>query len=255
LGRRQVNGVVWGAGSENVDESKIKDVLDRLSTPFMSDVSRAFVDWVAAYTVSSPGAVLKMTMSVPAALEEPKPDMVYGLNPAPPNFKMTPARQRVIEVLENGEPPRAAADLAREAVVGTSVVSGLVKAGGLLSLAVTPTIKMARPDGNHPGLDLSEVQAQAGATLAGDVAKGGFAASLLDGVPGSGKTEVYFEAVAEALKQGRQVLVLLPEIALSAPCRVAFGFEPGPASRYLARRCRGTGVCSRRSPFGLVFTL
>jgi primosomal protein N' (replication factor Y) len=216
LGRRQVNGVVWGAGSENVDESKIKDVLDRLSTPFMSDVSRAFVDWVAAYTVSSPGAVLKMTMSVPAALEEPKPDMVYGLNPAPPNFKMTPARQRVIEVLENGEPPRAAADLAREAVVGTSVVSGLVKAGGLLSLAVTPTIKMARPDGNHPGLDLSEVQAQAGATLAGDVAKGGFAASLLDGVPGSGKTEVYFEAVAEALKQGRQVLVLLPEIALSA---------------------------------------
>jgi primosomal protein N' (replication factor Y) len=216
LGRRQVNGVVWGTGSNNVDKSKIKDVVNCFTTPPMSDVSRAFVNWVAAYTISPPGAILKMSMSVPAALEEPKLQMVFGLNPSPPDFKMTSARQRVIDVLKNGEPPLAGGELAREAAVGTSVVSGLVKAGGLLSHAVVTTFKMASPDGNLPGLELSKIQAQAGAVLAGDVAKGGFAASLLDGVPGSGKTEVYFEAVAEALKQNRQVLVLLPEIALSA---------------------------------------
>ena len=216
FGRRQVNGVVWGPGLHVINKTKIKDVVECLPTPPMSNVLRLFVDWVAAYTISFPGAVLKMTMSVPAALEEPKPHFVFGINPSPPLFKMTSARQRVINVFKKGEPLQALGKLALEAQVGTSVVSGLVKAGGLLSHRAAPIFKIATPNGKLPGLKLSEEQAAAGALLAGDVARGGFAASLLDGVPGSGKTEVYFEAVAEALKQNRQVLVLLPEIALSA---------------------------------------
>ena len=216
LGRRVVNGVVWGAGADAIDASKIREVLGRLSTPPMSDVTRAFIDWVAAYTVSPPGAVLKMAMSVPAALEDAKPRIAYALNPSPPDFKITRARQQVIDVLKDGAPPRPGVELAREAAVGTSVVSGLLKAGVLLSIEVTPDIEMPKPDGDHPGPDLSKDQASAGQILAGDVEKGGYSVSLLDGVPGSGKTEVYFQAVAEALKQGRQVLVLLPEIALSA---------------------------------------
>ncbi len=216
FGRRQVNGVVWGAGLHDINKSKIKDVVECLPTPPMSKVLRLFVDWVGAYTFSFSGAILKMTMSVPAALEEPKPHFVFSLNPSPPIFKMTSPRQRVITVLKKGEPQQELGKIVHEAEVSTSVVSGLVKAGGLLSQRAAPTFKIARPDGNLPGLKLSEEQAAAGEVLSGDVAKGGFAASLLDGVPGSGKTEVYFEAVAEALKQNRQVLVLLPEIALSA---------------------------------------
>ncbi|NQU55885.1 MAG: primosomal protein N', partial [Rhodospirillales bacterium] len=216
LGRRQVSGVVWGAGRGGVEASKIKDVLEKLATPPMNEEFRRFIDWVAAYTVSPPGAVLKMAMSVPAALEPAKPLIAYGLNPCPPEFKVTAARQRVIDVLKDGQPPRPGAELAREAAVGTSVVSGLVKAGVLLSLETLPNLDVAKPDGTHPGPKLSPDQARSGTTLVEDVVGGRFAVSLLDGVPGAGKTEVYFQAVAETLKQGRQALVLLPEIALSA---------------------------------------
>jgi len=216
LGRREVNGVVWGAASAIVQESKLKDVLAKLAPPSLGHDFRRFIDWVAAYTVSPPGAVLKMAMSVPAALEPPKPLVVYGLNPTPPDINMTSARQRVIDVLKDGQPPRPGAELARAAAVGTFVVSGLLKAGVLLSLETLPNHDVAMPDGAHVGPRLSPDQEGLGVTLAGDVIKGGFTATLLDGVPGSGKTEVYFQAVAETLKQGRQALVLLPEIALSA---------------------------------------
>ncbi len=229
LGAREVNGVIWGSGADDIEENKIKDVLTRLKTPPMSEVTREFVDWVAAYTVSAPGAVLKMAMSVPAALEEPKPRLAYALNPSPPEFKMTKARGRVINMLADGQPPRPVAELAREAAVGTSVVGGLIKAGVLLSVEVAPDLQIKKPDGNHPGPKLSDDQAHAGHKLADDVAKGGFSVSLLDGVPGSGKTEVYFQAVAEALRQGRQVLVLLPEIALSAQWLARFEKRFGAA--------------------------
>ncbi len=216
FGRRMVNGVVWGAGQHGIDNRKIKDVEICFPIPPMSDVQRSFVDWVAAYTLSFRGAVLKMTMSVSAALQEPKSNFVFGLNPSPPFYKMTSARERVIDVLKYGKPKQAQGELAQKAKVGTSVIKGLVKIGGLVSYKVEPLSMMIRPNGYLSGPELSEKQAKAGAVLSGDVAKGGYKASLLDGVPGSGKTEVYFEAVAEALKQSRQVLVLLPEIALSA---------------------------------------
>lgn len=229
LGRRQVIGVVWGTGQEDVDEAKIRDLLERLATPSLNANFRRFIDWVAAYTVSPPGAVLKMAMSVPAALQPPKPLIAYGLNPSPPEFKMTPARRRVIDVLADGQPPRPGAELAREAAVGASVVKGLLKAGVLLCLETLPNLDVTKPDGAHPGPKLSADQARSGTVLAGDVISGGFTASLLDGVPGAGKTEVYFQAVAEALKQGRQALVLLPEIALSAQWLARFERRFGAA--------------------------
>ena len=218
LGRRVINGVVWGVGGQDgkIDPAKIKDVSRRFAVPPMTEVARKFIDWVAAYTLSPAGAVLKMAMSVPAAFEDPKPKLVYGLHPDPPEVKETPARRRVIDVLKDGQPPRPATELAREAGVGISVVTGLVKAGVLTPLEISPMTELPVPDAAIGGLELSPDQQTVGDQLAADVRAGGFKASLLDGVPGSGKTEVYFQAVAEALMQGRQVLVLLPEIALSA---------------------------------------
>jgi len=217
FGPRRAIGVVWGEAAGDVNEAKLKDISGKLDCPPLPEVSRLFIDWVARYTVSAPGAVLKMAMSVPDALMPPKPVTAYALNPSPDDFKMTPARQRVLAVLTGG-PPRPAAELAREAGVGPGVVKGLAKAGGLVPVTMTPdAASLGRePDWETPGPDLSRDQKDAAGILEDATETSGFSVTLLDGVPGSGKTEVYFQAVAIALKQGGQVLVLLPEIALSA---------------------------------------
>ena len=140
LGHRELIGVVWGAGAGSVPEAKLRRVGGRLEARPLPAVTRAFIDWVAAYTLAPPGAVLKMAMSVPAALE-PAPGLtaVRRVDPAPaPAVKDTPARRKVMEAVGR-LPPLAMADLAREAGVGTAVVKGLVEAGAL------ETITLPRP--------------------------------------------------------------------------------------------------------------
>jgi primosomal protein N' (replication factor Y) len=215
LGARDLAAVVWGPGSGEVGDEKLKDVLERLPVPSLPAVSRRFVDWVANYTLYPAGAVLKMVISVPAALLPPKPVVAYAPVSQPPDLRMTPARQRVLRVLAEG-PPRPAAELAREAATGPSVVHGLVKAGAVVPVDLPGVAPPAVPDWQHPGPALSPAQSEAAADLGAKVERGGFAVTVLEGVPGSGKTEVYFQAIADTLKKGRQVLVLLPEIALTA---------------------------------------
>jgi primosomal protein N' (replication factor Y) (superfamily II helicase) len=229
LGRRDVAGVVWGPGGNDVAPEKLKPIRRRLDVPTLPEVSRKFVDWVAAYTLYPPGAVLKMVMSVPAALQPPEPVRAYVLGEADGDPRMTPARKRVIEVAADGL-PRRAVELAREAAVGTGVVRGLAAVGALRTLELLAAGSLSPPDWRHAGPRLSADQEAAAADLAAKVRGGGFGVTLLDGVPGSGKTEVYFQAVAETLRKGRQVLVLLPEIALGAQWlarfRERFGGEP-----------------------------
>ncbi|MBT7942345.1 MAG: DEAD/DEAH box helicase family protein, partial [Alphaproteobacteria bacterium] len=231
FGSRRAIGVVWGAAAGNVSPAKLKDILERLECAPLPEVSRRFVDWVARYTVSAPGAVLKMAMSVPDALAPPKPITAYTLNPNPDDFKKTPPRERVLAVLADA-PPLIATELAREAATSPGVVKGLIKAGVLQPVSLAPKIAAlgVEPDWEKPGPALSVDQEIAAKTLEQATETGGFSVILLDGVPGSGKTEVYFQAVAKALQQGRQVLVLLPEIALSAQWlarfRERFGGDP-----------------------------
>jgi len=214
LGPRRLVGVVWGGGTGDIDESRLRPVEATLPVPPLPPVMRRFVDWVAAYTVHAPGAVLRMVLSVQAALEPPRPILALAMaTPEPEGLRWTAARRRVAEVLAEG-PPRPAAHLAREAGVGPAVVRGLVGAGALVPVPIADAPPVL-PDGRRPGLPLSAAQSEASADLVNAVGAG-FSVSVVDGVPGSGKTEVYFEAVAEALRQGLQVLVLLPEIALGA---------------------------------------
>ncbi len=215
LGAQTIIGVVWGESSKNfLDEKRLKCIESILDTPPLPESVRTFVDWVAEYNLSPPGSVLRMTMSAPKALQPPKPRIALIMNQDAPEIRMTPARQRVLSLLADG-PPRTASDLANEAGVGSGVVRGLAEAKVLKRIQIPTSGLFPLPDPQIPGADLSPAQKAAANAIIEKVRKQSFEVFLLDGVTGSGKTEVYFEAIAETLRQGMQALVLLPEIALS----------------------------------------
>lgn len=219
LGRRERVGCVWdGAAESGVAEERLREVRRKLPAAPIREKLRHFVEWVARYNCASLGAVLKMVMSVPDALEAERP--AAGYLPAesfvpPPKFQMTAARKRVLAALSGG-PPRAAADLAREAGVSPGVVMGLAAAGLIRSVPMKPAPPFAVPDPHRSGPVLSPDQRTCADDLVRRVDASRYSVTLLDGVTGSGKTEVYLTAVAAALAKGKQVLVLVPEIALTA---------------------------------------
>jgi len=214
LGSREMTGVVWGPATGDVDEKKLRPITDRIDTIPLPEESRRFIDWVAAYTLSAPGAVLRMALRAPDALVPPKPVTAYLATTPPEGLRITAARARVLDTLRDS-PPLTASDLAKEAGVTPSVIKGLADAGALERVELAPPPAFADPDVTRARMALSDDQAQAARALCEDVEADRFAVTLLDGVTGSGKTEVYFEALATALAAGRQVLVLLPEIALT----------------------------------------
>ncbi len=228
LGNRRATGVVWGAATGEVDAGKLREIHGPRDVPALPPALLRLVDWVSRYTLYPQGAVLRMVLSVPDALDPPKPQTAYTLTADPPDIRSTKARERVIAFLKDN-PPLPGADIAREAGCTASVVKGLADAGVLASVKVQPDTDWPQPDPAREGVALSDVQRTAAEHLCAGVGKG-FAVTLVDGVPGSGKTEVYFEAVAKALADGRQVLVMLPEIALGAQWlarfRDRFGTEP-----------------------------
>ncbi|MFT6060062.1 MAG: primosomal protein N' (replication factor Y) [Paracoccaceae bacterium] len=231
LGPRAAIGAVWGIGVGDVANEKIKPIMRRLDLPPITAPMRAFLDRAADYTLTERGMMVRLATRAKGLREPPGTRKLLTLGGPAPD-RMTPARQRALDALAAvGGAPMAPADLAREAGVTTSVLKGLAEAGALRVIEAPRDAPYPRLSPDAPSRALSPAQEDAAEALRVAVRARTFSATLLRGVTGSGKTEVYMEAIAECLRAGRQALILLPEIALTSDflSRFAARFGARPA--------------------------
>ncbi|MBT3142667.1 primosomal protein N' [Falsiruegeria litorea] len=230
LGPRKVLGVVWGPGQGDYDYSKVRGVIRVLDVAPMRDEMRMFLRRAADYTLTPMSAMLRLATRAPGLGDPQSMRKIYRLGTGEPERK-TDARTRVLSVLRDyGGLAFTLKELAEAADVTSSVVKGLVKQGVVREEDSPRDLPFPKLDPELPSKVLTEDQERAATTMRAALQSGKYGTALLKGVTGSGKTEVYLEAVAEALRLGRQALVLLPEIALTAEflnrVEVRFGARP-----------------------------
>ncbi|MGY4474984.1 primosomal protein N' [Bradyrhizobium sp. USDA 3364] len=215
LGPREVVAVVWAENARPDPRlhNRLKDVSEKLDVPPLKTELRQLVDWVSNYTLSARGMVLRMTLRMGENLGPERTRLGVRLVGEPPR-RLTPARRRLIEVLSD-RLLHGKSDAAREAGVSSGVIDGLVDEGTLTVEAMPPPAAPPSPDPAYAQPDFSREQRSAVDVMRTLAASGSFHVALLDGVTGSGKTEVYFEAIAENIRRGKQTLILMPEIALT----------------------------------------
>ena len=211
-------GIVWDGprgSAKPVPAAKLKELVAKISVPPLPESSLRFAEWISAYTLAPLGMVARLMMGAEQAFEAQKPrfgvSIVEGAAPPP---KMTGARARILDIASD-RLIRAKSDLATLAACSTGVIDGLVLTGNLVEVAI-PERTFPAPNPTHRSTGFTPDQQRAAETLTSTIDAATASVTLLDGVTGSGKTEVYFEAVAAALASGRQALILLPEIALTS---------------------------------------
>lgn len=229
LGPRLLPGVVWENDrlpAEPVGDNRLRPIAQVHDLPPIAAPLRRLIEWTADYYLAPPAAVLRMALPSASALDGARSVIEYRATGHIPE-RLTPQRALALERID--ERQGLVRELATIAGVSEAVIRGLVKSGAIEAVEVAIDDPYSLPEPDHAPPVLSPEQQAAAATLTEAVRAAAFAPFLLDGVTGSGKTEVYFEAVAEALRHDRQTLVLLPEIALTEPFLKRFAARFGHA--------------------------
>ncbi len=232
MGAQRILAVVIGEGSAKIEEKKLKSPGDIITyLPPISEKMLRFLKWISDYYMEPSPHVFKLAFPMGQVAEPLKDQRLLTYKEQNQPIRLTAARKKVINIVQKGE-SWAAAELAAEADVSISVIAGLEKQGLLQAITVKKSLSFPFdvPRADFAQVKLSSAQQLAADELVKNVKSRSYSATLLDGVPGSGKTEVYFEMIAQALKQNQQILVMLPEIALSAQWlkrfQRRFGVEP-----------------------------
>ena len=225
-------GVVWGIGDSGLPAEKIKNVSD----VYDARLSVADLQWIAkmsGWTLMTPGAVLRLIVNVPDAFLPPKMEQLYGLN-ITDNVRMTAPRLAVADAFaSNDGDPMSASDIQNIAHVSASVVRTMIGQGLLTPREQRASVSAAlRYDTIYHdcgNIKLNAEQQLAADTIGATIDAGGFSVFLLDGITGSGKTQVYFDAAWRAYSRGASVLLMMPEIALTAQFMHRFAERFGAA--------------------------
>jgi primosomal protein N' (replication factor Y) len=246
LGRREAYGVVWSIDGDSGPGGNLKTVSARLDRPPLAQKLRSFIDWLARYTLTPRGMALRLATRAAEDAGPETPRTLYRATGDVPE-RLTPTRARVLKAAEGGVAfPKKA--LAEAAACSTGVIDALLDEGALEAIAAPPELISPPLDPLFAAPALEPAQQDAADALKASLSPRAFKPFLLEGVTGSGKTEVYFEAIAQALEAGGQALVMMPEIALTTQFleRFAdrFGEKPaewhsGVGARKRARIWRG----------------
>ena len=229
-----MDGIVWNlTPPKSGYQGKLKSIISApLFDPLSPELVK-FIKWVAFYTLAPVGLVYKMVITHKEMLDFGKEVKYFALSPSASTLEktlsMTRPRLRVKDcLLENGALPLS--DLTYLAEISGSVVKRLEELGFLETHFVEETLPCEFPKILPDRPPLEPDQQAAAEQLVRALDHKEFKPFLLDGVTGSGKTEVYFEAIARAISQEKQSLVMLPEIALSSQWSTRFeerfGFAP-----------------------------
>ena len=215
---RQYIGVIIGPGDSNLEISKIKPIIEVCDLGLLSQADIKWIHKMSEWTLMSPGAVLRLIINVPDAFNPPRVEQLYAYN-FEATGKMTDSRQAVCDAFQsNDNESMSVADIQNIAHVSSAVVKNMIKSNFLVPV---DTREKSNDAFNYSYFDtksvvLNDEQQSVADIIADSINKNEFSVFLLDGITGSGKTQVYFDSVLRAYNNGKSVLLMMPEIALTA---------------------------------------
>ena len=238
---KEVVGIIWDESPEGIEESKLKKVIEYYPAYKLSNNILYFIKFFSRYNYTFLGRVLKLFIPHPYLIEKGKTSLKYKINKEIPyKITKTKARKSVLELFEAGNKVLSSAEIIEKANVSYSVVKKLIEENILIEASTKDYENL--PKLNPKKFDLNKDQLSASESIIKSIHSNTFERFLIDGVTGSGKTEVYFEAIEEALKANKQSLILLPEISLTETLfdriRTRFGLEPSMWHSDLSKKKR-----------------